>query len=46
MDYEPLDIKDSKESTEGGPPGWLAFSVIVGCVAVMAVVAVAFGLAT
>ena len=39
MDYEPLDIKDSERSTRGGPPGWLAFSVIFGMLAVITVLA-------
>lgn len=26
---EPLDIHDTNRSTEGGPPGWLAFSTVM-----------------
>lgn len=39
MDYEPLQIKDSEDSTHGGPPGWMAFSFIFGMMAVIAVLA-------
>jgi len=44
MDYEPLKIKDSETSTTGGPPGWLAFSAIVGAVVLMTVLAFLVGL--
>lgn len=44
MDYDPLQIKDSTESTEGGPPGWLAFVIILGAVVVMAVLAIVVSL--
>lgn len=46
MDYDPLQIKDSERSTKGGPPGWMAFSAILGTAVLMAILAVAVGLAT
>lgn len=46
MDYEPLEIKDSERSTKGGPPGWIAFSTILGAAAVMAIVAIIIGIVT
>ncbi|MGB0766387.1 MAG: hypothetical protein ACPGYV_01610 [Phycisphaeraceae bacterium] len=45
MDYEPLQIRDSETRTHGGPPGWLAFSVIIGSVGLMASAAFIVGLA-
>lgn len=36
MDFEPLQIQDSDPSTKGGPPGWLAFSLIAGAVVLIA----------
>lgn len=39
MDYNPLHIHDSDESTEGGPPGWMVWSMIIGCVVMMVIFA-------
>lgn len=44
MDYEPLQIKDSQRNTQGGPPGWLAFTTILGAFALVAVVAFIAGM--
>ena len=44
MDYEPLAIQDSETSTHGGPPGWLAFSVIFSMMGLIALVAFLAGL--
>lgn len=44
MDYEPLQIKDSENLTHGGPPGWIAFSVIFGMMVVIAALSFIAGL--
>lgn len=44
MDYEPLQIRDSERTTNGGPPGWLAFSIIFGMLAVIAILAFIAGM--
>ncbi|XAL98264.1 hypothetical protein OT109_11705 [Phycisphaeraceae bacterium D3-23] len=44
MDNKPLDIKDSDRSTQGGPPGWMAFSIIVAAAVLIVVVVIVAGL--
>lgn len=44
MDYEPLHIRDSEQSTDGGPPGWLACISIFSVVGLIAVLAFLAGL--
>lgn len=44
MDFEPLNICDSEESTHGGPPGWLAISMIMSSVVLIAITAFIAGL--
>jgi len=44
MDYEPLEIRDSEPQTHGGPPGWMAFSVIFSMITVIAILAFIAGL--
>lgn len=43
MDNEPLDIQDSDRSTRGGPPGWLAFVIILTAAVLIAGVAILIG---
>ncbi|MFI4859536.1 MAG: hypothetical protein ACIAXF_02520 [Phycisphaerales bacterium JB063] len=44
MHDEPLKINDNDRSTEGGPPGWMAFSIIVAAAVLIAVVAIVVGI--
>jgi len=44
MDYEPLQIKDSNEDSQGGPPGWFAFATIFGIGITIALVAFIAGM--
>lgn len=39
MKNERLDIHDEDRSTKGGPPGWLAFVIILGAVLLISVTA-------
>lgn len=43
MDNETLGIEDSDQSTEGGPPGWIAWGVIVAAVTLIVITALVFG---
>ncbi|MFN3168352.1 MAG: hypothetical protein ACE37H_14935 [Phycisphaeraceae bacterium] len=44
MDFEPLEIRDSETRTYGGPPGWMAFSIIFGMITVIAILSFIAGL--
>jgi hypothetical protein len=39
MEKPQVEIRDEDQSTEGGPPGWMAFAIIVGLFLVLAAVA-------
>lgn len=44
MDYEPLQIRDSDPRTHGGPPGWIAWTVLLGAIVVITLIAFLAGM--
>lgn len=44
MDFEPLQIRDSEPRSHGGPPGWMAFTVIFGIGTMITILAFIAGL--
>ena len=44
MDFEPLQIRDSDPRTHGGPPGWIAFSVIFSMMILITLLAFVAGM--
>lgn len=41
---DPLDINDSDRSTQGGPPGWMAFAIIVAAAVMIGVAVIVYTL--
>ncbi len=44
MQHEPLDIRDNDRSTRGGPPGWMAFTIILLSAVLIGMVGIILGL--
>ena len=44
MENEHLDIHDTDQRSEGGPPGWLAWSVILSAAVVIVVTVIVVSL--
>lgn len=43
MEHDPLEIRDNDRSTHGGPPGWMAFTIIILAAVLIAIVAILIG---
>jgi len=43
---DPLEIRDDDRSTRGGPPGWMAFAIILAAAVMIGVAVIVISLLT